>query len=412
MCRRAPPGAGSRRGRLELAQVFRVFGDRCAATQRLTAAQRQARRAIESCRTAALGGRLAVCDRCGQEVAVYHSCRNRHCPKCQSVARERWLAAREAELLPIPYFHVVFTLPHELGPLARGHPRLIYGLLFRAASATLLRFGRDPRHLGGTIGVVAILHTWGQTLVQHVHLHCVVTGGALAPDGGRWIRARRSFLFPVRALSLVFRGLFLDALDAAFAAGCLHFCGGLAALQEPLRFARLTRRLRRRKWVVYARRPFAGPRSVLRYLGRYTHRVALTNARLVALDAQSVRFTWKDYADHARRKTMTLDGVEFLRRFLQHVLPRGFVRIRHYGLLAHAQKARRLARCRELLGQVDPSAAPPPASAVALLAERAGLDVTRCPACRAGRLVLTRPIPPSTPPPPRRARPPPSRHWP
>ena len=395
MCHRRPrtPPADARVDRPALADVFRVFGERCAAAQRLTAVQRQAWRAIERCRTAALGGQLAVCERCGHQVPVYHSCRNRHCPRCQSAARERWLAAREAELLPIPYFHVVFTLPHQLGALAQGHPRLIYELLFRAASATLLRFGRDPRQLGGELGLVAILHTWGQTLVQHVHLHCVVTGGALAPDGARWIRARRGFLFPVRALSVVFRGTFLDALERAFAEGRFHFTGASAPLQDPARFARLTRRLRRRKWVVYAKRPFAGPRQVLRYLGRYTHRVALTNERLLALDEQSVRFTWKDYADHARRKTMTLDGVEFLRRFLLHIVPRGFVRIRHYGLLANAQKAKKLARCRELLACTTTPAPEPRTPSAELLATRTGFDVTRCPVCHAGRLVLTHPIP-------------------
>lgn len=398
MCRRRPrtPASGSPAERPELADVFRVFGDRCAAAQRLTAVQHQARRAIERCRTGALGGHLAVCDRCGHEVAVYHSCRNRHCPRRQSAARERWLAAREAELLPIPYFHVVFTLPHELGVLARGHPRLVYDLLFRAASATLLRFGDDPRHLGGAIGVVAILHTWGQTLVQHLHLHCVVTGGALARDGARWIPARRGFLFPVRALSLVFRGRFLDALEHAFADGRFHFTGALAKLHDPAEFARMTRHLRRKKWVVYAKRPFAGPLQVLRYLGRYTHRIALTNDRLVALDAQTVRFTWKDYADRAQRKTMTLDGVEFLRRFLLHVVPRGFVRIRHYGLLANARKAATLARCRQLLGGSTETDRPEPcASSAELLAARGGYDVTPCPACRAGHLVLTRSIDPT-----------------
>ncbi len=298
----------------------------------MTRGQHRALRAIAACRTAALGGHTEACDVCGAIRVAYNSCRNRHCPKCPTIAKARWVAARRAELLPIEYFHVVFTLPHALNPLAQGNPRVIYNLLFQAATATLATFGDDPRHLGGELGVIAILHTWGQTLVQHLHLHCVVTGGALTRDGARWLPAKPGFLFPVRALARVFRGKYLDGLRRAFDRGALRFAGSVAGLADPIAFGQFLATLRTPEWVVYAKPPFGGPDQVLEYLGRYTHRVALSNDRLVSLAEGLVRFRWRDYAHGNRVKTMALPATEFLSRFLLHILPGGFVRIRHFGL--------------------------------------------------------------------------------
>jgi len=316
------------------------------------------------------------------------------------LAKARWLAARKADLLPIPYFHVVFTLPHALNALAQGNPRVIYALLFRAAADTLLTFGRDPRHLGGIIGVTAILHTWGQALTQHLHLHCLVTGGALAADRSRWIAGRSSFLFPVRALSMVFRAKYLAGLRRAFDAGQLTFAGGTAPLAGHDAFARFLAQLRAVDWIVYAKRPFAGPEQVLDYLGRYTHRVALSNDRLVDHRDGRVQFRWKDYADHDRVKVMTLDADEFLRRFLLHVVPRGFMRIRHFGLLANRTRRGTVTRCRDLLGQPPPEDAPPESVAV-LLQRLTGVDLSRCAVCGEGRMQITAivarvPAPPDT----------------
>ena len=385
-----PTGAGAHRraGHLELADIVRAYGARYQHTHRLARVQRAALRAIAACRTAVLGGHRETCDRCGAVRITYNSCRNRHCPKCQTLTKERWLAARRAELLPIPYFHVVFTLPHALNALAQGNPRVIYALLFRAAADTLLAFGRDPRHLGGTIGITAILHTWGQTLSQHLHLHCLVTGGALARDGSRWIPSPSSFLFPVRALSPVFRAKCLDGLHHAYDAGQLTFAGGTADLAAPTAWTRYLAPLRAQPWIVYAKRPFGGPAQVLDYLGRYTHRVALSNDRLVEHRDGRVRFRWKDYADHDRVKVMTLEADEFLRRFLLHVVPRGFMRIRHFGLLANRTRRDRLARCRHLLGQ-PPTEDARPESVVVLLHRLTGVDLARCPVCGEGRMQRT-----------------------
>jgi len=376
----------------------RAHGDAYRCTHRLATVQHRALRAIAACRTAVLGGHRDTCDRCGTERITYNSCRNRHCPKCQTLTKERWLAARRAELLPIPYFHVVFTLPHDLNALAQGNPRVIYALLFRAAADTLLTFGRDPRHLGGTLGITAILHTWGQTLTQHLHLHCLVTGGALAPDRARWMAGRSSFLFPVRALSRVFRAKSLAGLQRAFDAGQLAFAGGTAALADRRAFIALLARLRAVDWVVYAKRPFAGPEQVLAYLGRYTHRVALSNDRLVEHRDRCVRFHWKDYTDHDRGKVMTLEAEEFLRRFLLHVVPRGFMRIRHFGLLANRTRRATVTRCRDLLGH-PPIAAAPPESIAVLLQRLTGVDLSRCAVCRAGQRQITA-IVARVPPPP------------
>jgi putative transposase/transposase-like zinc-binding protein len=374
--------------RLELAEIVRAHGDDYRRTHRLAKVQQVALRAIAACRTATLGGHRETCDQCGAVRLSYNSCRNRHCPKCQTLTKERWLAARRADLLPIPYFHVVFTLPHDLNALAQGNPRVIYALLFRAAADTLLTFGRDPRHLGGTIGITAILHTWGQNLSQHVHLHCLVTGGALTRDRSQWLTGRSSFLFPVRALSMVFRAKYLAALRRAFDTNRLRFADGTADLADRRPFTAFLDRLHTTAWIVYAKRPFAGPEQVLGYLGRYTHRVALSNDRLVEHRDGHVRFRWKDYADHDRVKILTLETDEFLRRFLLHVVPNGFMRIRHFGLLSNRTRRETLARCRDLLGQPSTAAAGPE-SVAALMYRLTGIDLTRCPVCGEGRMQVT-----------------------
>jgi hypothetical protein len=385
------------RPRLELADVVRAHGAAYRRTHRLTSVQHRALRAIAACRTAVLGGHRETCDHCGATRLTYNSCRNRHCPKCQTLPKERWLAARKADLLPIPYFHIVFTLPHDLNALAQGNPRLMYALLFRAAADTLLAFGHDPRHLGGTIGITAILHTWGQNLSQHLHLHCLVTGGALARDGSRWITGRSSFLFPVRALSTVFRAKYLAGLQSAFAAGQLTVAGRTADLADHRAVIAFLGRLRRVDWIVYTRRPFAGPEPVLDYLGRYTHRVALSNDRLVDHRDGRVQFRWKDYTDHDRVKVMTVETDEFLRRFLLHVVPRGFMRIRHFGLLANRTRQRTLRRCRELLVAAPPGAVHAE-SATALVLRLTGIDLARCPVCGLGQMQITATIQGAPPP--------------
>lgn len=334
---------------------MRAHGDAYRRTHRLATVQRLALGAIAACRTALLGGHRETCDHCGATRLTFNSCRNRHCPTCQSSASARWIEARRADLLPIPYFHVVFTLPHALNALAQGNPRVIYTRLFRAAADTRLTFGRDPQYFGGTLGVTAILPTWGQTLTQHLHVQCLVTGGALSRDRTRWIRGRASFLFPVEALSIVFRATYLEGLHHAVQAGQLTFAAGTTPLADAARFAALVTQLRATPWVVYAKRPFGGPAQVLQYLGRYTHRIAISNARLLSLVDGVVQFRWKDYADRGHTKIMALAVDEFLRRFLLHVLPRGFVRIRHFGLLANGQRRSAISRARHLLDAPTPA---------------------------------------------------------
>jgi Putative transposase/Transposase zinc-binding domain len=383
---------------VELAEIFRTHGATYRHAHTLSRAQRRAMHAIETCRTAALGGHRERCDTCGVERLAYNSCRNRHCPKCQTLAKERWLEARRADLLPAPYFHVVFTLPHALNALAQGNPRRLYALLFQTVAETLTTFGRDPRHLGGDLGVTAILHTWGQNLSQHLHVHCVVTGGALARDGSRWIPAPSGFLFPVRALAQVFRGKYLAALRRVFAAGQLRFAGSTAPLAAPAAFTAWLAHLRQQAWVVYAKQPFAGPGQVLDYLGRYTHRVALSNERLVRHAAGVVHFRWKDYADGDRLKVMALDAAEFIRRFLLHVVPDRFVRIRHFGLLANRTRKAKLARCRQLLAVLPVAPLGLPESVAALMLRLTGVDIERCPVCQEGRLRIVAILTPTTSP--------------
>ena len=311
--------------------------------------------AIVCCRTSALGGHIDECSRCGHRAISFNSCRNRHCPKCQSNARDRWLDARRRELLPVPYAHVVFTLPGQLAPLALQNKSEIYGLLFRASAETLLIVARDERHLGADIGFFSVLHTWNQKLLHHPHVHCVVPAGGLSPDHTRWIAARSGFFLPVRALSRVFRGKFVAGLRELHAAGKLGFHGGLTGLAAPAAFAAMLRGLFRSDWVVYAKRPFGGAEHALRYLGCYTHRVAISNHRLVALEDGEVVFRWRDSAHHNKKRLMKLALDEFLRRFFLHVLPRGFVRIRHFGFLAHRRRAKLLPLCFALLAATAPS---------------------------------------------------------
>ena len=391
---------GARSGRLELADIVRAHGAAFRAAHRLCGVQHRALRAIERCRTAALGGELRQCDACGERRYVYHSCRNRHCPKCQTRAKEHWLAERRAELLPVPYFHLVFTLPHELNPLAQGNPRALYAMLFAAASETLVEFGRNPRWLGGEIAATVVLHTWGQTLSQHLHVHALVAAGALSASG-TWVRSRRGFLFPVKALSAVFRGKFLEALVQALDHGQLALSAGTAALSEPRAQRSLLADLRKKAWVVYAKRPFVGPEQVLEYLGRYTHRTAISNERLVSAEANTVRFRYKDYARGGRRRVMELPALEFLRRFTLHVLPRGFNRIRHYGVLANRNKRALLAAARTALAVPEPVADSAAAESIAAFWQRvAGIDIERCTHCGLGTLRLLATLAPQPRPPP------------
>ena len=374
---------------LEVADIVRAHGEefRQAHAESLSGAQRRVLRAIELCRTAALGGHLERCDQCDHERNAYNSCADRHCPKCQSLARAKWLEKRQAELLECEYFHVVFTLPAELAALALQNKRQMYDLLFRAAAQTLQEIAADPQHLGAQLGFFCILHTWGQTLSLHPHLHCVVPGGGISLDGERWVGCRRpDFLLPVRVLSDRFRNLYLRYLEESYAAGKLRFYGVLRQLSEPHRFARHLAPLRDSKWVVYAKPPFGGPKRVLDYLGRYTHRVAISNHRLQALTQGQVQFTYKDYKHEHRQKVMTLSANEFLRRFLMHVLPDRFQRIRHYGLLSNRHRAGNLARCRELLAMPEP-VPPPPRDYRERCQQLSGHDPLLCPHCKTGKMV-------------------------
>jgi hypothetical protein len=365
---------------LELADIFRIHGpaylDMYGAS--LSAAQKKALSDIAVCRTAALGGHVEQCDRCGHRTIAYCSCRNRHCPKCQNAARAAWLEQRAAELLPVGYFHVVFTLPQAIAPVALQNQRMVYGMLFRAAAETLLQIAADPKHLGATIGFVAVLHTWGQNLHHHPHLHCVVPGGGIAPGRSRWIAGRRHFLLPVKVLSRLFRAKFANYLRRAFHRGELSFHGQLQPLGEKQNFLPWLNRIVQSEWVVYAKPPFGGPRQVLKYLARYTHRVAIANQRLVALQNDHVSFRWKDYRQAGQTAVMTLQANEFIRRFLLHVLPRGFVKIRHFGFLANRGREDNLRLCRALLGPASSNLASAPE------VTQQPAQAERCPLCRGG----------------------------
>jgi hypothetical protein len=382
-------------GALEVADIFRTHGPALRLAQRshLSLGQLKVMSAIEQCRTAALGGHVLRCPDCQQIQVSYNSCRNRHCPKCQAVAAKRWLEARQADLLPVDYFHVVFTLPAPISDIAYYNKAVVYGLLFEIAAETLTTIAADPKHLGAQVGVTLVLHTWGSALTHHPHVHGIVPGGGLSLDGQRWVSCKPGFFLSVRVLSRLFRRRFLEALAQAHSLGKLQFFGDSAGLADPQEFTQWLAPLRTCEWVVYAKRPFAGPQAVLAYLSRYTHRVAIANSRLVALDERGVTFRWKDYRDKGdpdrpRHKTMTLSADEFMRRFLLHVLPGGFHRIRHFGLIANHGRAEKLARARELLG-VAPVAATIEASQAGAETEVDGVRPTFvCAHCGAAMVVL------------------------
>jgi hypothetical protein len=373
---------------LEVADILRAQGncflDRYRSS--LDFQQLKVFHAIQRCRTAALGGHRDACPGCGHQAISYNSCRNRHCPKCQTQARERWLAARERELLATSYFHVVFTVPHELNLLAMENPRLFYNLLFTASAQTLLQIAADPKHLGAEIGVISVLHTWGQNLLLHPHIHCVIPAGGLSPNHRRWIRPRYPFFLPVKVLSRVFRGKFLAGLKRLYHSKKLHCAGPTAVFADSGQFQQLIRRLHRHDWVVYAKSAFGGPLQVLRYLGRYTHRVAISNHRLLAFEQERVTFRWKNYAHGGKQSTMTLTAREFLRRFFLHVLPKGFVRIRHFGFLANRFRVSRLALCRQLLA---PSSSVPAETGTCKTSSD-GSSLWHCPRCGAAMIVVQR----------------------
>ena len=363
---------------LEVADIIRAAGDSFWEKygSHLAWPHRKVLDAIVRCRTAALGGHRDTCVRCGHQAVSYNSCRNRHCPKCQGNARARWLEARSSELLPVPYFHVVFTLPHELSPLALGNKRIIYDLLYRASAEALLELARDLKHLGANIGFLGVLHTWGQNLQHHPHVHYIVPAGGLSADGSRWIASSQRYFLPVKALSPVFRGKFCAGLRDLYKDGKLQFHGSLEQIADVSAFSRFLQQLEK-DWVVYAKPPFGGPDLVLNYLARYTHRVAISNHRLVGFRDDRVSFLWRDYAHGSKQKVMTVSAHEFLRRFLLHVLPGGLVRIRHFGLFANRNRGAALALCRSLLGATA-SAAPP------------ALPQQRCPSCSAPMLIVDR----------------------
>jgi len=384
---------------LEVAEVFRRHGDAYRASRgaQMGRVERRMMAAIEACRTATLGGHVEACDDCGHRRVAYNSCRNRHCPKCQGLARAEWLADRQADLLPTPYFHVVFTVPAPVAEIAFQNKAAVYAILFEAVAETLKTIAADPRHLGAEIGFIAILHSWGQALTHHPHIHCVVPGGGLAPDHRCWIACRPHFFLPVHVLSRLYRRLFLARLAAAFDAGALRFFGDLADLAEPCAFARQIEALRETGWIVYAKPPFGSPEQVLAYLGRYTHRVAIANSRLVAVDDTSVRFRWRDYRQQGKLRVMALAPDEFIRRFLLHALPDGFHRIRHYGFLANGCRKARLALIRSLLAQPAPDPIARDGNYRDRLRVLFGVDLDRCPCCGGPmRIVDTLPRTPAT----------------
>jgi len=382
--------AGRPRPRCELADIFREYGEQYRRDHSLPVSHLKMMRAVERCRTAALGGHMQKCDSCGFERPAYNSCRNRHCPKCQSLAKVHWLEKQKSELLPVGYFHLVFTLPHELNALILTNKKILLGHLFKAVGETIVDFGRT--RLGGQIGFITVLHTWDQTLLDHFHLHCLLPAGALSFDQKRWTPAHKNFLFPVKALSIVFRGKFLDLLKKVFAQNKLLFVGQTAFLADCVAFNFLINALRKKPWIVYAKKPFGSPAHVLDYLGRYTHRVALSNDRIASTCNGDVTFSYRDRKNENRKKTMTLDAHEFIRRFLLHVIPKGFVRVRHFGLLANRSKSL-LSKCRQLL-DLNPALPKLPKKSVhELMLQLTGIDITRCPLCQKGTLVFLADLP-------------------
>jgi hypothetical protein len=380
---------------LEVADIFRAHGAVYREAHRLSLEQLRVMRAIEVCRTAILGGHLEECDHCSTTRNAYNSCRNRHCPKCQGAERAKWLESRKAELLPVEYFHVVFTVPEPIAQIAFYNKETVYNILFHATAETLLTIAGDPKHLGAGLGFFAILHTWGQNLLHHPHLHCVVPGGGLSPDHERWIACMPSFFLPVRVLSSLFRRLFLEELEDAFYHGQLQFPGSIEPLQDAFAFAALLQSHENREWVVYAKPPFGGPQQAIEYLGRYTHRVAISNQRLLADKDGQVSFQWKDYKHENRQnsKVMTIDDDEFIRRFLIHTLPPGFQRIRYFGFLANCHRTPKLALCRELLIVPVTELLPQPADCRQLLEAIAAEKANRCPRCGIGTMIRVGTLP-------------------
>ena len=382
---------------LEVAEIFRQHGPAFRQThaEALSRGQRRVMSAIERCRTAALGGHVEQCDACGHRRIAYNSCRNRHCPKCQSLARAQWLDERQAELLDVEYFHVVFTLPEPIAALAYQNKKVLYDILFHASAETLRTIAADPKHLGAEIGFLTILHTWGQNLLHHPHVHCVVPGGGIAPDGSRWIGCRPGFFLPVRVLSRLFRRLFLEALQKAYDSGELQFFSQLEPLRDKAAFAAYLAATRQTEWVVYAKAPFGGPAQVLRYLGRYTHRVAISNNRLLRLEDGRVSFLWKDYKHDSAQGVMTLAANEFIRRFLLHVLPQGFQHMRSYGFLANRYRDAKLALCRQLLGTPKPAGAQVPQKLDYRdrFEQLTGRSLRDCPRCGQGHMVCIETFP-------------------
>jgi hypothetical protein len=380
------------RPKLEVGDIFRRYGEayRDKHGASMSPAQRRVMTAIALCRTAALGGHLEQCDDCGHERNCYNSCADRHCPKCQSLARAQWIEDRQSELLEVGYFHVVFTVPAEIAAMAYQNKEVLYGILFQATAETMRTIAADPRHLGAEIGFFAVLHSWGQALQHHPHLHCVVPGGGISPDGQRWLSCRPDYFLPVPVLSCLFRRLFLESLQKAFDAGKLQFFGTLEPLRDRRAFGEQWAKAKASKWVVYAKRPFAGPQQVLDYVGRYTHRVAISNHRLLDIENDQVRFEWKDYRTGGQVKTMSLSADEFIRRFLLHVLPNGFQRIRYYGFLGNRYRQQKLDQCRRLLGMPMPDQ-PPAATVESDYRDRyedlTGASLRQCPECLRGRMI-------------------------
>jgi hypothetical protein len=380
------------RPKLEVGDIFRRYGEayRDKHGASMSPAQRRVMTALELCRTAALGGHLEQCDACGHERNCYNSCADRHCPKCQSLARAQWIEDRQSELLEVPYFHVVYTVPAEIAAIAYQNKEVVYGILFQTTAETMRTIAADPQHLGAEIGFFAVLHTWGQALQHHPHLHCVVPGGGISPDGQRWVSCRPDYFLPVPVLSCLFRRLFLESLQKAFDAGKLQFFGTLEPLRDRRAFGRRLAQAKASKWVVYAKRPFAGPQQVLDYVGRYTHRVAISNHRLLEIENDQVRFEWKDYRTGGQVKTMTLSAEEFIRRFLLHVLPSGFQRIRYYGFLGNRYRQPKLDQCRRLLGMPMPDqvpAAPVEPDYRDRYEDLTDASLRQCPQCQRGRMI-------------------------
>jgi hypothetical protein len=371
---------------VELSDIFRQNGPKYRRTHSLPLNHLRVMRAIEVCRTAAMGGHKDKCDSCGHIEISYNSCRNRHCPKCQTLQKEKWIEARNEDLLPIQYFHVVFTIPSELKPLVIMNQKVMYDLMFQSVSETLIELSGNPKHLGARIGFMGVLHTWGQNLMDHPHIHCVVTGGGLSLDGNSWVSCRKRFFIPVRVISALFKGKLLAYLKNSFEAGDLIFPGGISHLGNPHVFERLRRQLYHKKWVVYCKPPFDGAEGVLQYLGRYTHRIAISNNRILTSEDGTVTFRFRDYADGNTQKIMSLKVDEFIRRFLLHVLPKRYVRIRHFGLLANRSRKDNITLCRELLGTCTVIVIEKKETWQEQLLRICGIDVTTCPVCQKGRM--------------------------